>query len=58
MATEDEKSVENTKSRHLGKNYQVSASGRKYRLGSQRNLAGYTRGVFLSWEALTNCVPV
>lgn len=29
VATKDEKSVENTKSRHLGRNYQISASSRK-----------------------------
>ena len=46
VATEDEKSVENTKNRHLGKNYHVSS--RKYRPGSQSNLAGYTGGVILS----------
>lgn len=40
VATEDEKSVENTKSRHLGRNYQISASSRKYRPKSQQNLTG------------------
>ena len=52
VATEDEKSVENTKNRHLGRNYQLSALSRKYRPSRQRNTAGYTRGVFLSWGAL------
>lgn len=58
VATEDEKSVENTKSGHLGRDYQISASSRKYRLGSQRNLVSYTRGVVLNWVTLIVCLCV
>lgn len=35
----DDKSVENRKSRHLGRNYEISASNRKCRAGKQRNSA-------------------